>query len=437
MLTIGLVLLPFTVSADGELETKSMPGSAAMLEGDLDALDARRYVLRGREPILVAYGMGEDKVGYFIGSELVRAAREGRKPKFIIDRLSIGKPPEGVSWEYLSYLQGEGVEIRIHRPPSFMGLLRRGFSQLNQRMHTKLLTNADGELVTGSRNLNDFHFGLDPKLDHAHMDIDALVRGGVVKDARDYQELLWKSTITEPLMPGRLRPERIAYFQDQHAAVISYFEGNGLIGSIPKNWPSRLIQVEDVKFIYDHKLRTNGSYQGSLDGLIDLLREAKAGEQLLMEAQYFIPDEELIREFEAAVKRGVKVKVLANGWNAHLGGGDSMIRSVYEDSMKRLAKAGIEVAEFQGIGKIHSKAVVLGNRKCNVWSHNIDNRSKVHNLEAGVQITGEAFCSQFASRIEQRFSMARTAIRNGNIFRGENCRNWFHRVGSRLMRPVL
>jgi len=350
--------------------------------------------------------------------------------------MSVGNS-HGVSWEYLSYLQAEGVEIRLHRPPSIRGIVRRGFGQLNQRMHSKVITNASGEMVTGGRNLREEYFNLSPELDNQHHDIDALVKGKASLDGRAYQELLWKSDVTEPLRPHRLRPHEIAGFQKKHGEAMAYFVDNGLIPEAPRKWTTRLRPIEDAKFIFDHQLPENGRYAGSQDSLVDLLRMAEPGEELLMENQYFIPDKELVAEFKAAADRGVKVKVLANGWEARFAGGDGMVKTIYESMLSQLAEAGIEVREFAGPGRIHSKQVVLGRRQCNVWSHNIDNRSKVLNLEAGVRIIDKEFCSKLADRIDQRFAMGKQAVARGRLARKLHCPSFFLRITSHMMRPNL
>jgi len=47
---------------------------AALLENSLEALDARRFVISGDRPFVSVYSLGEDRIGYLIGAELVRAA---------------------------------------------------------------------------------------------------------------------------------------------------------------------------------------------------------------------------------------------------------------------------------------------------------------------------------------------------------------------------
>lgn len=413
---LAFLLAPVIALAD--------PQTAYLLDSNSEALQARRDILRGNRPFVSVYSIYEDNVGFSFARSLIEAAKEGRKPRLILDVIEMEKVGTS-SWDFIAYLQKEGVEVKIHRPFKSLKVVTRGLAQLNQRMHVKIITTDSGEMITGSRNLDDSHFGL-TRYENQQFDLDAVVYGDSARDARAYQEVLWDGPNTEYPYQRTLTPERINEFRDKISKAVTDLEDIGFLQEEKVDWKKKAQLVDDATFVYDKELMTTGKYKGSGESLINLLKEAKT--EFVLESQYFVPDKELLDEMTAAVNRGVNVQVLANGWDAYFAHGDKLTRTAYELLLDQIVKTGADLREFQGPGKIHSKQVSIDGKKCNVWSHNVDPRSTYLNLEAGVQITSARFCQQVSDRIKARFQVANPAAKNWRKLRPGKCSTLFDRV---------
>lgn len=115
--------------------------------------------------------------------------------------------------------------------------------------------------------------------------------------------------------------------------------------------------------------------------VIDALRSAK--NNIYLTTPYFIPDRRLLRALQAAVKRGVVVKLMLPKANfeVELFVG-SAVRSYYE----RLLRAGIKIYEYNK-SFLHAKTITIDNEWATVGSFNLDNLSFMYNYEANVVST--------------------------------------------------
>lgn len=87
--------------------------------------------------------------------------------------------------------------------------------------------------------------------------------------------------------------------------------------------------------------------------------------------------EPIVRALEDAMKRGVKVRFLA----------DKGFVKTYPDTLERLGKAGATVRPIEfGTGALHAKYFVVDGRESYFGSQNFDYRSLEHNLELGVHV---------------------------------------------------
>lgn len=114
---------------------------------------------------------------------------------------------------------------------------------------------------------------------------------------------------------------------------------------------------------------------------------------------YFIPDQLLIWALTRAAKNGVSVRVMVPA--------KSDVQLVYHASrytLGRLLRAGVRVFEYQD-RMMHAKAAVVDSVWSTIGSFNLDRRSMLHNLEAGLVILdhrfGESLERQFESDLER------------------------------------
>jgi cardiolipin synthase C len=159
-----------------------------LLEQGQDALFARINLIRSaRERIeLQTYIFAEDDSGYFVLLELLAAARRGVKVRLLLDQLfSLDNPrllaalaESHVNFEVRLY--NPLFERAVTGPVRFVTAIFCCFTQLNQRMHNKLLL-VDGRLgMTGGRNVQNRYFDWDAGFNYRDRDI--LVAGPAARD---------------------------------------------------------------------------------------------------------------------------------------------------------------------------------------------------------------------------------------------------------------
>lgn len=108
---------------------------------------------------------------------------------------------------------------------------------------------------------------------------------------------------------------------------------------------------------------------------------------------YFIPDWITVLTMQRAARRGCAVRVIVPAHSdVKLVGYAS--RYLYA----RLLRSGVRVFEYQG-RMMHAKATVIDGRWATIGSFNLDRRSMVHNLEAGVAVAD----AEFAGSLEREF----------------------------------
>ena len=121
--------------------------------------------------------------------------------------------------------------------------------------------------------------------------------------------------------------------------------------------------------------------------LMYLLSIAAATRSIDLAASYFVPDELAIQAFEAARKRGVRVRVLLPGpWID-----TEAVRLASKATWGRLLKAGVEIYEYQRT-KLHTKLLVFDD-EVHIGSSNFDIRSLYLNLEMMLRVDDAEFTS--------------------------------------------
>jgi phosphatidylserine/phosphatidylglycerophosphate/cardiolipin synthase-like enzyme len=113
------------------------------------------------------------------------------------------------------------------------------------------------------------------------------------------------------------------------------------------------------------------------------------------------PDSRLepsIAAIEAAVKRGVKVRFLAE---------QSFVKT-YPETLDRLAKAGVQVRHWKlpTGGVLHAKYFVVDNREAFVGSQNFDWRALEHNQELGARITDKGIAMAMTAIFAHDWALA-------------------------------
>jgi putative cardiolipin synthase len=381
-----LVLLVSLVSSVGFSQN-----SAHLLWTGQEALTARLDLIEhSRNPMLSVFEMSEDTVGMAQLAALVDNARAGGHPRLLLDGLG-----HRLSHRTLQYLSSQNVEVRIFRAMHLIPLLEFGPNQALQRMHDKILSSDDEELVTGGRNSANKFFGRDPKGQN-FIDYEVVLHGPVARAGRAYQEELWSSALSQAPYLFFTTPLDRSITEGKFLAARAELKALGWLSQLRPNWAALLTPVTG-EFLHDRVTPDSGSVDGTQRGFLQIAQSVK--KQLIIDANYFLLTQEEMNALGAAVKRGVDVQVVTNGQHASASITDSLIQEGFELTKPRLRALGITVREFQGPGRIHSKAVIADGNDCLIWSFNLDPRSRYTNYEAGVRLQSPVVCSQLATQI--------------------------------------
>jgi len=179
---------------------------------------------------------------------------------------------------------------------------------------------------------------------------------------------------------------------------------NALQGVFAENWVDTTAEVI-AGLKYFPRLPAAGtvrahviasSPQGGVSKLELLLKLAiaSAQEELLIQNPYFIPDEELVALLEAAVKRGVAVRIMLPGPVTD----SSVVRHAGHRFFEELLGHGIHIYENQRT-LLHQKTMVVDGEWSLIGSTNLDDRSLDINDEASVGLIDK----QVAARLTQAF----------------------------------
>jgi cardiolipin synthase len=136
--------------------------------------------------------------------------------------------------------------------------------------------------------------------------------------------------------------------------------------------------------------------------LMYLLSIAAASRSIDLSAAYFVPDELTLNALVAALKRGVKLRIIVPG--EHID--SDAVRHASRAKWGPLLAAGAVIAEYQPT-MYHCKVMIVDRRMVSVGSTNFDNRSFSLNDEATLNIMDAGFAAQQTEVFEQDLAQAR------------------------------
>jgi putative cardiolipin synthase len=439
--TLGCASAASLAVVDAEIAAHPGQTGTYVLDTGEEALLARAWLADHAErSIEVQYFIwSSDNVGILATEALLRAAERGVKVRVIVDDLLIDAPDKTL----LALAQHPKVEIRIYNPKHQVGtpLHKRvlnvvtDFRGVNQRMHDKTFI-VDGKVaITGGRNMADEYFDYDRA--YTFRDRDALVLGEAVRAMRANFEAFWASPLAVPveslydglgLMQKSVKVDAAEVqqvYRDLHAYAAD--PGNfapqvrAAIAATPESFArlAREMAWGRVDFIHDQPGKNSrrwslgGGGQGSaaLARLVDGARES-----ILIQSPYLVMSDQAKALFEAAVARGVKVRILTNS----LASTDNLQAfSGYRTQRKALLKMGLDIREYRPdpanraellsranppaeppVFALHAKSMVVDGRIAYIGTFNFDPRSENLNTEVGVVVHHAGFAQHLQALME-------------------------------------
>jgi cardiolipin synthase A/B len=290
-------------------------------------------------------------IGEAFADALVERARAGVKVHVLLDWVGSVRMKD----ELLARMRDAGIEIERFHEPEWYAL-----SRLNNRTHRKVLV-VDGRIgFTGGVGIGDEWSGnaQDPK---HWRDTHYVVEGPVVAQMQAVFMDNWTKATG-----------RVLHGADYFPALSS--AGDGLAQMFMSS-------------------PTGGSESMHLMYLLGL---AAANRTITLSQAYFVPEHLTVRALVAALKRGVRVRILTGG--KHMD--SEVVRRASRARWGELLEAGAEIYEYQPT-LFHNKIMVVDTFMVSVGSTNFDNRSFQLNDEANLNVFDPAFAREQEAIFEQ------------------------------------
>ncbi|MDB5880049.1 MAG: cardiolipin synthase [Variovorax sp.] len=302
-------------------------------------------------------------IGRAFADALSERARAGVSVHVLLDWVGSAK----ISEDFLKEMESAGVHIRKFHKPSWYDIAR-----LNNRTHRKLLV-ADGRIgFTGGVGIAPSWTGHAQDPDHWR-DSHYRVEGPVVAQMQSVFMDNWIKASGEVLHGERYFP-KIVPDPAVAAGGSTGISGGGraqMFSSSPSGGS------ESMHLMY-------------------LLAIAAATHTIDLSSAYFVPDELTRNALVAAVKRGVRIRIITPG---PLIDADA-VRAASRESWGPLLEAGIQISEYQPT-MFHCKVFTVDGLLVSVGSTNFDNRSFRLNDEANLNIYDEAFAARETAVFEE------------------------------------
>lgn len=396
------------------LETKT---AAYVLEDGGSSLISRAWFTdHATKSIDIQYFIfSTDNIGLIACDYLVKAADRGVKVRIIIDDIMVNAELK----DLLMLDAHENINIKIYNPginlgKSIFGKIKKlatDFRSANQRMHNKTFIVDDQVAITGGRNIADEYFDYDHE--YNFRDRDVLLIGDEIKTMSSSFEDFWTSDLSldvKSLTEDRIAKEDVGFsLLHQYACnpVNFWPEIRSAINNYPiwfdsLNQKKHLVSLDSMRFVSDVPGKNDGS-SGlgggglSTDALIDLIQNAE--KSIDIQTPYLITTELSRGLFEAAFKRGVKIRILTNS----LSSTDNVEAfSSYQTDREDLLNTGVKIYEFKPDAAIrmqiltgalqkelafkpvfglHAKTMVIDDNVTVVGTFNLDPRSANLNTE--------------------------------------------------------
>ncbi|CAN5574727.1 phospholipase D family protein [soil metagenome] len=383
-----------------------------------------------------------DNVGLIACDYLVRAADRGVKVRILVDDIMV----EAGVHELLTLDSHENIAIKIYNPGTNLGKNIYGklkkfatnFRSANQRMHNKTFT-VDGKVViTGGRNIADEYFDFDHE--YNFRDRDVLLMGKIVEKVQASFNTFWADSLSVAV--ASLVEEDNPDYSNSHR-----FDRLHQYACNPENfWPQvrervidfpntirairnsgRLVWTDSIEYFSDEPGKNDGSEGlggggASTDALMALIRGAK--HSIDIQSPYLITTEKGRALFRAAVRRGVKVRILTNS----MASTDNMEAfSGYQRNRNELLETGVRIFEFRPdaeerfkvmtgalqtklnftpIFGLHAKSMVVDGRIAVIGTFNLDPRSANLNTECVTVIHSVKIAGGVLNGMEEEFKPA-------------------------------
>lgn len=201
-------------------------------------------------------------------------------------------------------------------------------------------------------------------------------------------------------------------------------------------------ETDDLKYLKPYKVLDKGNVdiggfflpygENPFDGeavakrvCLDMIQSAT--DYIYIMTPYLVLDDEMIDNLTYAAKRGVEVRILL----PHIYDKKSAYLAARTDFPVYL-EAGIEIYEFKP-GFVHSKVVLVDDKKATVGTVNMDFRSFYLNFECGLYIYNH---SAVLTAIKEDFNQSFKKSQRINLLTFDKTYSWYKRLSGALFRII-
>jgi cardiolipin synthase len=329
------------------------------LENGVEIFPAMLAAIRGARSTITfeTYIYWSGSVGRQFADALGERARNGVRVHVLIDWVGSQKMEQPL----LDEMESAGVEVHRYHPLHWYNLTR-----MNNRTHRKLLV-IDGRVgFTGGVGISDEWDG----------------------DARDPEH--WRDS--------HYRLEGPAVAQMQAAFMNNWIKTTGEVLQGEEYFPA----LEPVGTALGQVFTSSPSGGGDSMQLMYLLSITAAERTIDLSAAYFVPDPLTRRTLLAALKRGVRLRIIVPGEYID----SEVTKRASRADWGELLQAGAEIYEFQP-AMFHCKALIVDSRLVSVGSTNFDNRSFRLNDEANLNVYDADFAARIAAVFDDDLARSR------------------------------
>ena len=303
-------------------------------------------------------------IGRTFADALADRARNGVKVHVLLDWVGSAKMDD----KMLEGIAASGVEIHKFHKPSWYNIAR-----LNNRTHRKLLV-VDGTVgFTGG-------VGIAPQWT------------GNGQDADHWRDSHFK-------VEGPVVAQMQAVFMDNWTKVSGQvLHGQRYFPALPPRGPVGQSDAGGAQMF-------SSSPSGGSESMhvMYLLAITAAEHSIDLSSAYFVPDDLTRDALVAAVKRGVRVRVITPGPIIDA----EAVRGASRASWGQLLEAGVQIHEYRST-MFHCKVLVADDLLVSVGSTNFDNRSFRLNDEANLNIYDTDFAKQQVAIFEDDLKASNT-----------------------------
>lgn len=297
------------------------------------------------------------QIGKEFADALSERARSGVKVHILIDWVG----SQRMEAKLLDEMREAGVQIEKYHPLAWYSL-----DKLNNRTHRKLLV-TDGKVgFTGGVGIADEWNGNAQDPDH------------------------WRDT--------HFRVEGPVVAQMQAAFADNWTKVSGVVLYGDKYFP--FLKPDGPHFAQVFRSSQEGGSEST--HLMYLLSIAASRKTIDLAMAYFVPDPLALAELVAALKRGVKVRIIMPGQNTDA----ALVRRASRALWGPILQAGAEIYEYQPT-MYHCKVLVVDGLWTSVGSTNFDVRSFRLNDEANLNIHDREFAQRQLADFENDLKHSR------------------------------